>query len=168
MKDVDLAKGLLYIYDSKNHKDRIIPIDESLNSFCKKYAERIHTVYMDDDYFFKSPRGGKYGIQSVYSYFRGLMWKCGISHSGRKIGGPRLHDIRHTFCVHSLYQFLRNGIPHRAALPILSAYMGHSSLESTGRYLKLTAEAYPELTEQLEREFGHIIPDLEVRLNEAD
>jgi integrase len=168
MKDVDLSQGLLYIYDTKNHKDRVIPMDESLTSYCRKYAEHIHAVYTDDDYFFESPRGGQYAKHTVYYYFRDLIWKCGISHGGRQGGGPRLHDIRHTFCVHSLYQFLKNGIPHRAALPVLSAYMGHSSLDSTGRYLKLTAEAYPELTEQLERELGHIIPDLEVRLVEAD
>ena len=168
MKDVDLSKGLLYIYDSKNRKDRIIPMDESLTAFCRKYAERIHAVYTDDDYFFKSPKGGHYAKNTVYYYFRELMWKCGISHGGRKNGGPRLHDVRHTFCVHSLYQFLKNGISHRAALPILSAYMGHSSLDSTGRYLKLTAEAFPDLTAQMEKEFGHIIPDLEVCLNETD
>jgi len=67
-----------------------------------------------------------------------------------------------------LHQFLKNGVPHRAALPILSAYMGHSSLDSTGRYLRLTAEAFPELAKQMEEEFGHIIPDLEVRLFETD
>jgi len=168
MKDIDLSKGLLYIYDSKNHKDRIIPMDESLTAYCRTYAEQVHAVYTDDDYFFKSPKGGHYAKNTVYYYFRNLMWKCGISHGGRKNGGPRLHDVRHTFCVHSLYQFLKNGTPHRAALPILSAYMGHSNLDSTGRYLKLTAEAFPELTAQLEKEFGHIIPDLEVRWNEAD
>lgn len=46
--------------------------------------------------------------------------------------------------------------------------MGHSSLASTGRYLRLTAEAFPDLAKQMEEAFGHIIPDLEVRLFEAD
>jgi integrase len=168
MKDVDLTEGVLFIYDSKNRRDRLIPMDESLTLHCRKYAKMIHSVYMDDDYFFKSPKGGKYSIHTVYYYFRELMWKCGISHGGRKNGGPRLHDVRHTFCVHSLHQFLENGVPHKAALPILSAYMGHSSLDSTGRYLRLTAEAFPELASQIEGAHGHIIPDLEVRLFEAD
>ena len=168
MKNVDLLKGLLFIYDSKNHKDRIIPMDDSLTAHCRKYTEIIHIVYNDNDYFFKSPKGGCYAKNTVYYRFRELMWKCGISHGGRKNGGPRLHDVRHTFCVHSLHQFLKNGVPHRAALPILSAYMGHSSLQSTARYLRLTAEAFPELAIQIEKEFGHIIPDLEVRLNETD
>jgi len=168
IKDVDLSEGVLYIYDSKHNKDRLIPMDESLTAYCRKYAEMTHTVYMDDDYFFKSPRGGKYAIQTVYHYFRGLIWKCGISHGGRINGGPRLHDVRHTFCVHSLHQFLENGVPHKAALPVLSAYMGHSSLDSTGRYLRLTAEAFPDLTSQIEDAHGHIIPDLEVRLFETD
>jgi integrase len=168
MKDVDLLKGLLFIYDSKNHKDRVIPMDDSLTSYCKRYAEKVHTVYMDDEFFFRSPKGGAYAKATVYQYFRKLLWKCGISHGGRKNGGPRLHDVRHTFCVHSLHQFLKNGVPHKAALPILSAYMGHSSLDSTGRYLRLTAEAFPELVAQIDAIYGHIIPDLEVRLVETD
>ena len=169
MKDVDLSEGLLYIYDSKNHKDRIIPMDESLTPFCRKYAEQIHALYAEEDYFFKSPRsGGSYAKHTVYYYFRELMWKCGISHGGRKNGGPRLHDLRHTFCVHSLHQFLKNGTPHKAALPVLSAYMGHSSLDSTSRYLRLTAEAFPELVARIDEIYGHVIPDLEVRLVETD
>lgn len=168
MKDVDLSEGLLYIFDSKNHKDRIVPMDESLSNYCRKYAERIHTIYKDDDFFFKSPKGGKYAKNTVYYYFRELLWKCGISHGGRRNGGPRLHDVRHTFCVHSMYQFCEKGVPHRTALPILSAYMGHSSFASTGRYLRLTAEAFPELAAQMETAFGDIIPDLEVRLHESD
>lgn len=168
MKDVDLSEGLLYIYNSKNHKDRIIPMDESLTEYCKKYAAHIHATYSENDYFFQSPKGGKYAKGTVYHFFRKVLWQCGISHGGRSNGGPRLHDLRHTFCIHSLYQFIKNEVDHRAALPVLSAYMGHSRIAETAKYLRLTAEAYPEITRMMELAFGYIIPEVEVADNEAD
>ena len=166
IKDVDLRNGLIYIKDSKNHKCRTLPVNDSLISFCDNYLKQIHPVYNDDDYFFESPSGGKYSKATVYHHFRKILFKCGISHGGRKNGGPRLHDLRHTFCIHSLRQFLGNGVEYRAALPILSVYMGHSKLSSTGKYLRLTAEAYPEITQKLENQYGNIIPELEVFENE--
>jgi len=46
--------------------------------------------------------------------------------------------------------------------------MGHSSIAATGKYLKLTAEAYPEISSKMEKEFGGLIPDLEVFQDETD
>ena len=97
MKDVDLSEGLLYVYNSKNHKDRVIPMDKSLNEYCKRYAAQIHVTYHEGDYFFQSPRGGKYGKGTVYHFFRKILWQCGISHGGRSNGGPRLHDFRYPY-----------------------------------------------------------------------
>ncbi|MDB2135978.1 hypothetical protein [Enterocloster clostridioformis] len=39
--------------------------------------------------------------------------------------------------------------------------MGHRSLSATGRYLQLTAEAFPDLTERLENMYGDIFPRFE-------
>lgn len=167
MKDVDLKENLLYVYDSKNHKDRIVPMDSSVASFCERYAAIIHPVYQENDYFFQSRWGdGHYEKGSIYHYFRELLFKCGISHGGRRNSGPRLHDLRHSFCVHSLENMMKQGISHQVALPLLSAYMGHASLSATGRYLRLTAEAFPELKSQIEKIYEDVIPDLEVKFYE--
>lgn len=168
MRDVDLKNGLLYIEDSKNHKCRTLPMDESLSVFCEHYIKKVHPVYKEDDYFFEPPAGGKYSSTTVYHHFRKILFNCGISHGGRRNGGPRLHDLRHTFCIYSFHQFLEKGVDYRAALPILSVYMGHSSLSATGKYLRLTAEAYPEIVQKLEKEYGTIIPDLEVQEDETN
>ena len=93
---------------------------------------------------------------------------CGIMHGNKSDGGPHLHNLRHTFCVHSLEAMLRNGIPHQVALPLLMTYLGHSSLSATGRYLKLTAEAFPDLVDQINRIYADIIPDLEVKTEYED
>lgn len=42
-------------------------------------------------------------------------------------------------------------------------YMGHASLSATGRYLKLTAEAFPDLVDRVNAAYADIIPDMEVK-----
>lgn len=63
---------------------------------------------------------------------------------------------------------LREGTTHQAALPLLMIYLGHSSLAATGYYLKLTAEAFPDLIEKINQLYGDIMPDLKVRLDYED
>lgn len=48
-----------------------------------------------------------------------------------------------------------------AALPVLSRYLGHSSLKGTQKYLQLTAQMYPDITTRLEEQFGDLIPQME-------
>ena len=167
IRDVDTKNGELFIKNSKNHKDRILPITDDLVIRLNGYHQAVHPLYDDDDFFFEPPRGGQYHKTTVYHHFRDILFKCGISHGGRERGGPRLHDLRHTFCVHSLRQFLNDGVDYRAALPILCAYMGHSTLSATGKYLRLTAEAFPEIAKSFETRYGSLIPSLEVIHDEA-
>jgi len=168
MKDVDLDEGTVFIKNSKNHRDRLLPLNPQMIPYLTRYAEKYHAVYRSDDYFFSPPNGGHYDKGTVYHKFRDILFRCGISHGGRENGGPRLHCLRHTFCVHSLRQFIADGVDHRAALPLLSVYMGHTSIAATGRYLKLTAEAYPEISELMENEFGSLIPVWEAPDDETD
>jgi integrase/recombinase XerD len=58
--------------------------------------------------------------------------------------GPRLHDLRHTFAVHRLLAWYRDGGDVQARLPLLSTYLGHVSLISTQIYLNVTAELLHE------------------------
>jgi len=44
-------------------------------------------------------------------------------------------------------------------LPYLSAFMGHADFRSTQYYLRLTAEVYPKLVEQMEELLWNIIPE---------
>jgi len=168
IKDVDLVNGTVFIKNGKNHKDRLLPLNPQMIPFLSRYSEKYNHSAREGDYFFTSPEGGHYDKGTVYYRFRSIIFKCGISHGGRENGGPRLHCLRHTFCIHSLRQFLANGVDHRAALPILSTYMGHSSITATGKYLSLTAEAYPEISDLMEKEFGGLIPVCEAPEDEAD
>ncbi|MBR3384496.1 MAG: hypothetical protein IKG69_04725 [Atopobiaceae bacterium] len=43
-------------------------------------------------------------------------------------------------------------------MPVLAAYMGHADTRCTEYYLRLTAELYPGMVEQVERECGWVEP----------
>jgi hypothetical protein len=43
-------------------------------------------------------------------------------------------------------------------LPYLACYMGHADLRGTQYYLRLTADAYPEVMTKAQIRFGYVIP----------
>ena len=43
-------------------------------------------------------------------------------------------------------------------LPYLACYMGHADLRGTQYYLRLTADAYPEVMARAQVRFGYVIP----------
>ncbi len=45
-----------------------------------------------------------------------------------------------------------------ALLPVLQAYLGHSSIADTAYYLHLTAESYPDITARLQQSIGDVVP----------
>lgn len=107
---------------------------------------------------FPNARGGSYRARTLYGVFRRFLWAAGISHGGRGLG-PRLHDVRHSHAVHCLQDWVRQGTDLTVALPYLSAYLGHSGLQQTQYYLRLTAECYPDLVAQVKRACAKIIPE---------
>ncbi|MFZ0383386.1 MAG: hypothetical protein WAL38_36550, partial [Solirubrobacteraceae bacterium] len=56
---------------------------------------------------------------------------------------PRPHDFRHSYAVHTLLDWYRDGENVDAKLPQLSSMLGHAKPEHTYWYL----QAVPELTE---------------------
>ena len=74
--------------------------------------------------------------------------------------GPRLHDFRHTFAVHSLRQLVLTGMDVYCALPILSMYLGHKSIGATERYVRLTTDCYPLVMEKINDASRHLFPEV--------
>jgi site-specific recombinase XerD len=60
--------------------------------------------------------------------------------------------------VHTLLRWYREGADLQARLPVLAAYLGHSSIKGTQGYLHLTAELFPEIVVRSELAFGDAIP----------
>jgi len=165
--DVDLTCGVLTIRNSKFGKSRLVPMDENLTAICREYSKRISVLYPDNEYFFPSHKGNQYNTKTIGAIFRKAYQDAGYSHGGRS-KGARIHDFRHTFAVRCLKKWVLNGKELTAALPALSAYLGHADLRGTQFYLQLTADLYPYITERFEQSFGSVIPDWQEDAYEAD
>jgi len=145
VRDVDIENGLLMIRESKFRKSRIVPMADTLVKKCAEYMQTTGSIEDEDRFFLCNPWGDKYQPSAVYYWFRNLLYKAGIPHGG-KGAGPRLHDIRHTFAVHSLKRYALAGKDISSMLPFLSAYMGHCDLRGTQIYLRLTPDMFPHVT----------------------
>lgn len=158
-KDVDLTAGTIFIRGAKFEKERILPLADSLISRSHTYVDamQMYDIWQKTEYFFPNSIGLKYAEGVMYWVFRDLLRKSGISHGGRG-KGPRLHDFRHTYAVHCLRNWVREGKNLTTALPYLSVYMGHVGPRSTQYYLRLTSELYPEIIITLDSSYEWMIP----------
>ncbi|MDA8441994.1 MAG: tyrosine-type recombinase/integrase [Peptococcaceae bacterium] len=165
LQNVDLNKGYLYIKNAKFNKERILPMADSLTERCREYWANVSIGKIGNPFFFPSPYGGHYSESTIYKLFRAILRIAKISHLGRG-KGPRIHDVRHTFAVNCLKNWVLDGRDLNNCLPYLSSYLGHEDLRGSQRYLRLTAELYPDITSKIEKTCSYIIP--EVELYEAD
>lgn len=140
LSNVSLIECTVLVTETKNGRQRLLPISKSLSLKCGEYLSKRSGCH--NAYFFDSGsdhHNGKISTNTAYRYFRKLMEDAGIPHRGRG-NGPRLHDIRDTFAVHSLQQLIEQGGDINANLEYLSLYMGHHSIYETQDYLWLTEE----------------------------
>ena len=159
VRDVDLHTGILTVLNGKFNKDRLVPLSTGLLDRCRAYATQVHLFSGPTAYFFPAPNGRALTGGNVYKNFRKFLWKAKISHGGWG-KGPRVHDFRHSYAVGCLRRWVEEGKDFFAYLPVLKTYLGHYSISDTARYLRLTAELYPDITAKVEHVFGHVVPAL--------
>ena len=141
--DVDLAAGVLTIRDGKGGKDRQVPVSAPLRDRLADYHARV-AGRTGGDWFFPGTAGQPLTLVNIDKNFRRFLWQARIPHGGRG-HGPRVHDLRHSMAVNNLRSWFARGEDVGALLPVLQAYMGHSSIADTDYYLRLTAESYPHI-----------------------
>jgi integrase/recombinase XerD len=156
--DVDLDTGVLQIRDAKGGKDRQVPTSQPLRERLAGYHAQLARRPDTRVWFFPGARPGEpLTLGNVYHNFRRFLWQAGISHGGPG-HGPRVHDLRTTFAVNNLRSWFAQGRDVGALLPVLQAYLGHSSIADTAYYLHLTAESYPDITARVQHAIGDVVP----------
>jgi integrase len=156
LSDLDIEKGTLRIRDSKNGEPRTIPITSRLAATLCAYTVAAHPAFEQSDYLFYA-RAAERPINqaSVYVRFRHYLADAGIPHFA---GGPHPHSLRHGFAVANLRRWAATGADLAVMLPYLACYMGHVDLRGTQYYLRLTADAYPDVMAKAQVRFGYVIP----------
>ncbi len=153
LTDVDLTHRVLLIRQTKFNKSRHVPISVStaraLSVFLnQRQAAGFPTVSTAP--VFVNPDGQAYSEARICSLFLEILRTSGLR---GPVGtrGPRLHDFRHTFAVQRLVTWYRQGATLAAKLPLLSTYLGHTTLTGTEVYLQATAELLEEAGQRFHR-----------------
>jgi integrase len=142
LADVDLAKALVIIRQTKFRKNRCVPLAPCTTRHLAALAAKRRAAGFSTEAkspFFPSARGGRYHIPTFTTTFLQVLRRLGLrGPSGQR--GPRIHDLRHSFAVSRLMAWHRQGDNLLAKLPTLSTYLGHSTVTGTEVYLHVTAE----------------------------
>ncbi len=153
LADVDLANAVLTVRATKFYKSRLVPFGPRLAAVLDSHVSqhrRAGRVDARNALLLANRDGTPLASSTVQAAFDALRRIVGIqcSAGGRRI--PRLHDLRHSFAVHRLTSWYRQGADVQRLLPVLSTYLGHAGLEGTKVYLSMT----PELLEQASLRFA--------------
>lgn len=164
-QDIDLNEGIIKLNVTKNGCERYIVLSSELNDLFKRFADKFFYMLNDDDYIFSDRRGNRYSSDYIREIHQIILLKANIPFKGYP-EGPRIHDWRHTMAVRSFKQMVDRGLDMYVALPILSAYLGHKTIFATERYVRLTMELFPYISEKFQEKADKIF--CEVNYHEAD
>jgi integrase/recombinase XerD len=154
LKDVDLFDTVITIHDTKFHKTRLVPIGLKLNQAMAQYAaqrKKAGHSQNADARFFVLRRGAPLSVQIVEQAFTRLRRYSGVGRADGARYQPRLHDMRHSFCVHRLTSWYQQGAEVQKLLPHLATYLGHVSIAATQVYLTMTPELLNAASVRFER-----------------
>ena len=157
MRDVNLDIGTVRIMEGKNGTSRIVAASGSVIRAMETYCGLFCVGIDDDSFVFQNSRGNRLGDHKLYAMYRDLLVAAGIP-KRKSARGPRIHDLRHTFCVHALEQMDRRGLDLYASAPLLCAYLGHKTISETEYYLRLVEENFRDIEEKSRRYAPGLFP----------
>jgi integrase/recombinase XerD len=155
--DVDLTSGILTIRAAKFGKTRQVPVHPSTMDALATYARRRDqlVLHCPNPAFFVSTTGTRLFYSSFHLVFSQLVREAGIGPRSASCR-PRPHDLRHSFAVHTLLGWYRDGLDVAARLPLLSTYLGHVHPGSTYWYLSGAPELFALVAKRLEAILGEL------------
>jgi site-specific recombinase XerD len=152
--DVNVAESLVVIRDTKFHKSRICPLGPQLNKIITDYSKQRNAAghsTSGDARFFVLRRGAPVSRLTAERAFRRLCRHVGVYRNDGARYQPRLHDMRHSFCVRRLTSWYQQGADVQKLLPQLATYLGHQKLAFTQVYLTMTPELLQHASVRFER-----------------
>ena len=148
--DVNFKGSVLTIRNTKFGKTRLVPFGPQLGHALAQYAARAQAPRAEA-MFFMTRMGTRVKPDTLQHNFRILCDRAGIRRTDGTNEQPRLHDLRHSFAVHRLTSWYRQGADVQRLLQHLSVYLGHVHIRHTQVYLSMT----PELLHEAGQRFEH-------------
>jgi integrase len=158
VQNVNYKEGYLYIKNTKFHKDRLVPLHQTVLEQLKKYDLKLKGKLpgrSENDFFFITTNGRQFNLRAFEYAFQQLR-PCLMSDAGNEWNGrsPRLYDIRHTFACRTIIKWIQSGEDVNQKVYLLSVYMGHVKPADTYWYLTATPELLSLSSGKFELRFG--------------
>lgn len=139
--DVDLNAGVLVVRGTKFGKTRELPLHPTTVAALRAYLRKRDRYQppAQTPAVLISPAGTRLLYCNVQWTFQRLTQQAGLQPRSASCR-PRIHDLRHSFAVHTLLDAYRDGhdVAHRLAA--LSTYLGHANPAGTYWYLSAAPE----------------------------
>lgn len=137
--DVNLANSSIYIADTKVHKDRVVAMSPDLCRLCELYEDKISSRIPERKFYFQRTQED---VPLTALWQERLFAVC-AQNAGlhfQKGNKPCVYSFRHNFATLVIKKWFAEGKDIASMLPVLSGYMGHTSLEDTAYYIHLVPE----------------------------
>ena len=131
----DITDDGLVIEKTKFKKSRLLPLHPSTRRALDAYLGVRLRVVTEKDVLLIGNTGEAVAYPTVIAVFLRLTRSIGLRGSSDR-GGPRIHDLRHTFAVRSLEGCPRNAVAVSRHIVGLSTYLGHAHVTDTYWYLQ--------------------------------
>lgn len=151
--DLDLDAGVITIREAKFDRSRLVPLHPTTTEALRRYAA-------ERDRLCPRPRSRAFFLSSTGT----ALDRSGVGKTFRKITTaigartatvhPRIHDLRHSFAVHTLIEWQRSGVNVDEHIGTLSTYLGHVSPAGTYWYLSASPELMELAADRLHAWFG--------------
>lgn len=139
--DIRSDEHSLDIRDTKFFKSRRLPLSTTAMTVLQRYSQARQEAGIagaPDTPLFCHEKGG-YAYITANQLLRRVLRFAGLK-TGKGRVGPRIHDVRHSFVVHRMTEWYREGVDPQAKLPYLWTYLGHRGLHSSLVYMTITQE----------------------------
>jgi integrase len=158
--DVDFDKGILAIYKSKGHKDRLVYLPPDGRQMLNDYRRYIEKAAPLSPWLFPGHNtGNPLSADAIRLRFHDC-WNS-LPFSAKADKRPTPHCLRHAFVVERLNDWMQRGLDTQELLPYLSKYLGHKTPSETFYYYHLVDNAFSAIKEK-DTISGRVIPEVYV------
>ena len=155
ISDVDLSQGIITVRRAKGDRSRLVPLAPSAQRALERYASLRDETFPRRrcSNFFVFVRGNRLVHGTLHRNFLLVARQAGLAKPGER-PRPRLHDLRHHFCIQTMLRWYRADENVEARLPELSTYVGHGHVEGTYWYISAVPELLHLATRRWQRAEG--------------
>jgi len=145
LKHLDFENGVISITKSKNDKQRLVPMHESLTNLLSDYCCAMKIYGVATVYLFPGQTEHLSPV-TAERQFKRILKTAGIIKGDEDPHrrGPCLHCLRHQFMFAAFRKLEKKGYSADMSSPYLSVYCGHESLVESEKYMKFSSELFEE------------------------